>query len=63
MDKIIAIYNTENVYIKETNDGYFKWYDSLGESTDKFETIDDARENFIGFIKTENPDVFVKIIK
>lgn len=63
MDKVIAIYGTENVYVKETDNGYFKWYDSISESTNEFETIDDARENFITFIKNENPEIFVKSIR
>lgn len=63
MNKIIAICNNENIYAKETDDGYFKWYDSISESTNEFETIDDARENFITFIKNENPEVFVKSVR
>lgn len=63
MDKVIAICETENVYVKVTNDGYFKWYDSVSESTNKFKTIDDARENFIAFIKNENPELFVKVVR
>jgi len=48
------------LYVKETEDGYYKWYDSMGESTNDFDSIDEAFDDFVNFMKEECEEVYVR---